>query len=301
MNNIYDVIIVGCGPAGLTSAIYCARANKKVLILEKETIGGQMSSAPLIENYPGYCSISGSELANNMYEQAINLGVTLELEEVEEIKIKQDKKIIVTDSNSYETRAVIISTGSKYRLLNLENEENLIGKGIHFCVSCDGAFYKNKEVAIIGGGNSAVINACYLSELCKKVYLIQNLEKLTAEEILIDKLNKKENVEILTKTTVSKLIGDNELEKIILNRNGKEEELSVAGMFVSIGLIPQTESVKSILSINDYGYIINNDCITEIPGIFVAGDCRDKKVKQITVAVGDGTIAAINAIEYLNN
>ena len=186
-------------------------------------------------------------------------------------------------------------------MLNLENEENLIGRGIHFCVSCDGAFYKNKEVAIIGGGNSAVINACYLSELCQKVYLIQNLEKLTAEEILIDKLNKKENVEILTKTTVSKLIGDNELEKIILNKNGKEEELSIAGMFISIGLIPQTDSIKNILSTNEYGYIINNNCITEIPGIFVAGDCRDKKVKQITVAVGDGTVAAINAIEYLNN
>ncbi len=301
MNNIYDVIIVGCGPAGLTSAIYCARANKKVLILEKETIGGQMSSAPLVENYPGYSSISGSELANNMYEQAINLGVTLELEEVQEIKLENDKKIVITDNNCYETKALIISTGSKYRLLNLDNEENLIGKGIHFCVSCDGAFYKNKEVAVIGGGNSAVINACYLSELCKKVYVIQNLEKLTAEEILTDKLNKKDNVEILTNTTVSKLIGEDELEKIVLNKNGKDEELVIDGMFISIGLIPQSESVKNILSINDYGYIITNDCITEVPGIFVAGDCRDKKVKQITVAVGDGTIAAINAIEYLNN
>ena len=260
-----------------------------------------MSSAPLIENYPGYSSISGSELANNMYEQAINLGVTLELEEVQKIELKNDKKIVITDNNCYETRALIISTGSKYRLLNLDNEVNLIGKGIHFCVSCDGAFYKNKVVAIIGGGNSAVINACYLSELCKKVYLIQNLEKLTAEEILIDKLNKKENVEILTYTTVSKLIGDEELEKIILNKKGKEEELIIDGMFVSIGLIPQTENIKNILSTNEYGYIITNDCVTEIPGMFVAGDCRDKKVKQITVAVGDGTIAAINAIEYLNN
>lgn len=301
MNNLYDVIVVGCGPAGLTAAIYCARANKKVLILEKETIGGQMASAPLIENYPGFISVSGSELANNMYEQAMNLGVDLELEEVLEIKQEKDIKIVITDSNKYETKALIISTGSKYRLLGLSNEENLIGNGIHFCVSCDGAFYKDKEVAIIGGGNSAVINACYLSELCKKVYVIQNLENLTAEEILIDKLKNKPNVEVITNTLVKEIVGEDALEKIILNKNGTEEELVIDGMFISIGLIPQSESVKNILSINDYGYILSNDCITEIPGIFVAGDCRDKKVKQVTVAVSDGTIAAINAIEYLNN
>lgn len=301
MNNLYDVIVVGCGPAGLTAAIYCARANKKVLILEKETIGGQMASAPLIENYPGFISISGSELANNMYEQAINLGVELELEEVLEIKQENDLKVVMTDSNKYETKALIISTGSKYRLLGLPNEENLIGNGIHFCVSCDGAFYKNKDVAIIGGGNSAVINACYLSELCKKVYVIQNLEKLTAEEILIDKLKKKTNVEVITNTFVKEIIGEDELEKIVINKNGNEEELIINGMFISIGLIPQSENFKNLLSINDYGYILSNECITEIPGVFVAGDCRDKKVKQVTVAVSDGTIAAINAIEYLNN
>ena len=301
MNNLYDVIVVGCGPAGLTAAIYCARANKKVLILEKETIGGQMASAPLIENYPGFISISGSELANNMYEQAINLGVDLELEEVLEINQENDLKIVITDSNKYETKALIISTGSKYRLLGLPNEENLIGNGIHFCVSCDGAFYKNKDVAIIGGGNSAVINACYLSELCKKVYVIQNLEKLTAEEILIDKLKKKTNVEVITDTFVKEIIGEDELEKIVINKNGNEEELIINGMFISIGLIPQSENFKNLLSVNDYGYILSNECITEIPGVFVAGDCRDKKVKQVTVAVSDGTIAAINAIEYLNN
>jgi len=301
MNNLYDVIVVGCGPAGLTAAIYCARANKKVLILEKETIGGQMASAPLIENYPGFISISGSELANNMYEQAINLGVDLELEEVLEINQENDLKIVITDSNKYETKALIISTGSKYRLLGLPNEENLIGNGIHFCVSCDGAFYKNKDVAIIGGGNSAVINACYLSELCKKVYVIQNLEKLTAEEILIDKLKKKTNVEVITDTFVKEIIGEDELEKIVINKNGNEEELIINGMFISIGLIPQSEKFNNILSVNDYGYILSNECITKIPGIFVAGDCRDKKVKQVTVAVSDGTIAAINAIEYLNN
>ncbi|MBE6156789.1 MAG: FAD-dependent oxidoreductase [Firmicutes bacterium] len=300
MHSVYDVVIVGCGPAGLTAAIYCARANKKVLILEKETIGGQMSSAPLIENYPGFNSISGSELANYMYEQVVSLGVNIELEEVKEIKVA-DKKTVVTEDNEYETNAVIIATGSKYRLLGLENEEQLIGNGIHFCVSCDGAFYKNKTVAVIGGGNSAVINALALSELCQKVYLVQNLSKLTAEQILIDKLNSKSNIEIYASTTVKRIVGDAELEKIILDKNSVLEELIIDGMFVSIGLIPQTDSVKNILDINDYGYITAENCISKIPGIFVAGDCRDKKVKQVTVAVSDGTIAAINAIEYLNN
>lgn len=296
----YDVIVVGCGPAGLTAAIYCARASKKVLVLEKETIGGQMSSAPLIENYPGFCGISGSELANLMYEQAISLGVDIELEEVKEIH-GRDKKIITTDENKYETSVIIVCTGSRYRMLGLENEEKLIGKGIHFCVSCDGAFYKNKKVAVVGGGNSAVINAIALSELCSEVYLIQNIEKLTAEQILIDKLKTKSNIRVLTSSIVNKIVGENELEKLVISKNNINEVLNVEGVFVSIGLIPQTKNIKDFLLLNENGYIISSDGNTNIPGVFVAGDCRNKKVKQITVAVGDGTIAAINAIEYLNN
>ncbi|MBQ7140886.1 MAG: FAD-dependent oxidoreductase [Bacilli bacterium] len=293
---MYDVIIVGCGPAGMTSAIYLARANKKVLILEKETIGGQMASSPLIENYPGYSSISGSDLATNMFEQLSNLGVEIELEEVIEIKDGKTKQVI-TDYNTYETKSVIVATGCKYRLLGLEKEEELIGKGIHFCVACDGAFYKDKTVAVIGGGNSAVINAITLSDICKKVYVIQNLEYLTAEEILIDKLNEKENIEIILNSVVTKINGEDELESIEVNK----KEMKIDGMFISIGLIPQSDVVKDILKVNKYGYIESVDGITDIEGIFVAGDCRDKKVRQVTVATSDGTIAATNAIEYLNN
>lgn len=293
---MYDVIVVGCGPAGMTSAIYLARANKKVLILEKETIGGQMASSPLIENYPGYVSISGSELANNMYDQLSSLGVEIELEEVVEIKDGEIKQVI-TEDNVYEAKSVIVATGCKYRLLGLDNEEELIGKGIHFCVACDGAFYKEKTVAVIGGGNSAVINAITLSDICKKVYVIQNLGYLTAEEILIDKLNQKENVEIILSSVVTKINGDEELRSIEIN---KDKEIILDGMFISIGLIPQSDVVKNILKVNKYGYVESNNCVTDIEGVFVAGDCRDKMVRQVTVATSDGTIAATNAIEYLN-
>ena len=297
---MYDLIIIGCGPAGMTAAIYAKRANKNVLILEKETIGGQMASAPLIENYPGYQAISGSELANQMFEQLSNLGVDVELEDVKEIEPGQVKKVI-SDENTYEAEAVLIATGSKYRLLGLENEEELIGKGIHFCVACDGAFYKNKEVAVIGGGNSAVINALTLSDICSKVYVIQKLDTLTAEETLIDKLSSKNNVEIILGATVQKIIGSKELQSIVVKIKKEEKEIFLDGMFISVGLIPQSDIVKDILKINSFGYIESADGVTEEEGIFVAGDCRDKKVRQVTVATGDGTVAAISAIDYLNN
>lgn len=293
---MYDIIIIGCGPAGMTAGIYAARANKKVLILEKETIGGQMSSAPLIENYPGYKSILGSELAGLMYDQAEELGVEIELEEVKEI-IDGEIKKVVTDDNTYEAASIIIATGSKYRTLGLENEDNLIGKGIHFCVACDGAFYKDKNVAVIGGGNSAVINAITLSDLCKNVTVIQNLEKLTAEEVLIDTLKSKKNVNIITNSVVTKINGEEELKSIIIN---DKKEIVIDGMFLSIGLIPQSDLVKDLLPLNSYGYIEASDGLTEKNGIFVAGDCRNKKIRQVTVATSDGTIAAMNAIEYLN-
>ncbi len=296
---MYDVIIIGCGPAGMTAGIYMSRAGKKVLILEKETIGGQMASSPLIENYPGYTSISGSELANSMYEQANNLGVEIELDEAKKIEVTDTVKVIGED-NIYEGRSLIIATGSKYRLLGLDNEINLIGKGIHFCVSCDGAFYKNKTVAVIGGGNSAVVNALALSEYVKKVYLIQDLDHLTAEDALITKLHEKNNVEVILSSKVKEIIGEEELKSIKISTNGIDKEISLDGMFISIGLIPQSVIVKDILPLNKYGYIETSNCKTSIPGVFVAGDCRDKAVKQITVATSDGTIAAMGAIEYLN-
>ena len=296
---MYDIIIIGCGPAGLTASIYALRANKKVLLLEKENIGGQITSSLKVENYPGFKEISGTDLINNMYEQALNLGCVIELEEVLEIK-DGELKTVITDENEYKSKAVIVSTGCKNRLLGLPKEENFIGNGISFCVACDGAFYKNKTVAVIGGGNSAIANALSLSEGCEKVYLIQILDFLTAEPTLIDQLSKRENVEVLLGYTVKELVGEEELTSIKIS-GSEEKEININGMFISIGHIPQSEAFKNILKTNSGNYFESSECITEVPGIFVAGDCREKKIRQLTTAVNDGTIAALEAVNYINN
>lgn len=295
---MYDAIIIGGGPAGLTAGIYLARANKKALIIEKESIGGQIASSPLVQNYPGFVSISGAELANNLYEQVDKLGVTIELEEVLKIEPGEINKVI-TDYNTYETKTIIIATGAKYKLLGLDNEIDLIGKGIHFCVSCDGAFYKNKDVAVIGGGNTAVTNAIYLSNLCHKVYLICRKDKFKCEEELIKDLNQKENIEILYNSNVTKINGNKELESIDVTNEKETTNLKVAGMFISIGLNAQSEIFKDILNLNDNHYVVTDECHTNYQNIFVAGDVREKSVRQLATAVNDGAIAATLAINYL--
>lgn len=297
---MYDSIIIGAGPAGMTAAIYLARANKKVLIIEKETIGGQISSSPLVENYPGYEGISGSVLANNMYNQVDKLGVDIELDEVTDI-LPGELHTVKTLDNEFKARTVIIATGVKYRLLGLENEIELIGNGIHFCVSCDGAFYKGKHVAVVGGGNTGIINAIALADMCEKVYLIQDKDKLTGEKILQDKLKQKVNVEVITNSVVSKIIGDDKLEKIIIKNGKKENEIIVDGMFISIGLMPQSDFLKGIIDLDKFNYAVSFDTKTKIDGIFVAGDIRTKPFRQITTAVNDGTTSALYALEYLDN
>lgn len=284
----------------MTAAIYLARANKKVLIIEKETIGGQISSSPLVENYPGYEGISGSVLANNMYNQVDKLGVDIELDEVTDI-IPGELHTVKTLDNEFKARTVIIATGVKYRLLGLENEIELIGNGIHFCVSCDGAFYKGKHVAVIGGGNTGIINALALADMCEKVYLIQDKDKLTGEKILQDKLKQKDNVEVITNSGVSKIVGDDKLKKIIIKNGEKENEFVIDGMFISIGLMPQSDFLKGIIDLDKFNYAVSLDTKTKIDGIFVAGDIRTKPFRQITTAVNDGTTSALYALEYLDN
>ena len=294
---MYDVIIIGGGPAGITAGIYCQRANLKTIIFEKETIGGQIASSPLVENFPGCKSISGAQLATNFYEQAEELGIPIEIEEVLEI-IPGKTNIVKTDFGEYESKVVILATGSKYRLLGLPKEVDYIGKGIAFCTSCDGAFYKGKTIAVLGGGNTAVTNALYMANLCKKVYLIDICDHLICEKTLEEKLRKLPNVEIIQQTGVKELIGDDELTGIKLTN---DKVLDIEGMFISIGMVAQTDLVKDLVKLNPQNYVDSEDCLTNIPGIFVAGDCRSKNIRQLTTAVADGTTAAVNAIKYIED
>ena len=295
---IYDIIIVGAGPAGLTAAIYAGRANKSVLVLEKDTFGGQITSSPQVENIPGFVSITGAEFGDKLVEQAMNLDAEIECAEVLEIK-DGDVKTVVTDDGEFYAKAVIIATGTKHRLLGLEKEEEFIGNGISFCAVCDGAFYEGKTVAVIGGGNSALQESILLSNLCKKVYVVQNLPYFTGEEKLSEELKTKENVEIILGATVDSLLGEDELTGIVINTADGNKEIVVDGMFLAIGLLPQNEQFANLVKLNDYGYVDSGeDCLTDKEGIFVAGDCRSKRIRQVATAAADGATAALAACDY---
>ena len=298
---IYDAIIIGAGPAGMSAALYLLRDGKKVLILEKETIGGSIASTPLIENYPGVKAVSGSELTDIMFDQIDELGVEFELEEVTNINVLEDNiKEVITEDNKYLGKVLIIASGSAYRTLNLPNEDKLIGHGIHFCVACDGAFYKGKDVAIIGGGNSAVINAYSMSKIAKKVYILQKMDRLTCEKDLINKIESTDNVEIMYNVDVLEYLGDDELTGLSIKVDGKKKKLNVDGVFLNIGLIPQNEFAYDVIDLDERDYVISTNTETKVPGLYVIGDSRTKKYSQVTIATADGTIAALNAIEYLN-
>lgn len=302
---MYDIIIVGAGPAGLTAAIYARRANKSVLLLDKGAFGGQITFSPKVENFPGFDSISGSELADKLVEQALGQGAEVEIENVTEIKNLADKKVVVTeDGNEYEAKAVIIACGAKHRHLGLENEEKFIGEGISFCAVCDGAFFKDKTVALIGGGNSALQEAILLSETSKKVIVIQNLDFLTGEPQLQEILRKRDNVEIILGTVVDSIKDGDSFSGITVKRvaDGVKTDLVLDGMFVAIGLEPENEPFESVADLDERGYIASGeDCLTKTNGIFVAGDCRAKAVRQVTTAAADGTISAIAACRYIDS
>ncbi len=297
--NTYDIAIIGGGPAGLTAAIYAGRANKSVVVLEKGTFGGQITSSPKVENIPGFKSVTGNEFAEKLMDQAISLDADIECCEVEKL-ICGDVHTIVTDEGEFTAKAVIIATGTKHRLLGVDREEDFIGNGISFCAVCDGAFYEGKTVAVIGGGNSALQEAILLSETCKKVYVVQNLDFLTGEDKLQKILAGKSNVEVIYGTMVKKLQGDDELGGITLENADGEFDLSVDGMFVAIGLIPQNEIFADSIGLDDWGYVKSDEsCETNISGVFVAGDCRAKKIRQVATAASDGAVAALAACSYI--
>lgn len=297
---MYDCIIIGAGPAGLTAAIYLLRENKKIKIIEKETIGGKITSSARVDNYPGFKSISGSELADKLFEQVTNLGGEIDIEEFQ--KINNDKiKEVITDEGRYQTKSIIIATGTYFNTLKIADEDKFLGNGISFCTVCDGAFYKDKVVAVVGGGNTAIINAIYLSTLAKKVYLIVREETIRGEKVNIDELLTKENIEIIYNSEVTKYLGDTSIKGIVIKNKDNTKELAVDGIFLAIGQVPETKKVNNLLNLDKYNYIeAKEDCQTNIAGIFAAGDVRSKKVRQLTTATNDGTIAALNVINYLN-
>lgn len=300
---MYDIIIIGGGPAGLTAAIYGKRAGKSVLVIEKETFGGQITFSPKVENIPGFMPLSGNEFAEKLVEQALALGTDVEMTKAE--KIKNGKiKTVVTEDGDFEGKAVIIASGAKHRLLGAKGEQNFIGEGISFCAVCDGAFYKGQEVAVIGGGNSALQEALLLSDLCKKVTVVQNLDFLTGEQALIDQLDARENIEVITGTVVESFDGQDELSAITIKRlkDGAFSSLSVNGVFLAVGLEPQNQPFGGLAGLDERGYIISDErCKTKTDGIFTAGDCRTKKIRQVTTAAADGSIAALAACEYIDN
>lgn len=299
---MYDIIIIGGGPAGLTAALYACRANKKTLVIEKETFGGQITFSPKVENIPGFISLTGNEFAEKLVEQVLEQGADVESCEVLEIK-DGEIKTVVTDDGEFEGKAVIIATGAKHRMLGVEDEEKYVGEGISFCAVCDGAFYKGKTVAVVGGGNSALQEAILLSDLAKKVYVVQNLDFLTGEKKLADQLYKLDNVEVITGVTVESFLGDSELEGIVIkNSAGESRKLSIDGLFIAIGLIPQNDAFKNVVELDDRGYaVIDETCESATKGIFVAGDCRTKKIRQVTTAAADGAIAALAACDYIDS
>ena len=327
---MYDIAIVGAGPAGLSAAIYGQRAGKKTVVFEGYTYGGQIVNTPEIENYPGIKNISGFDYATGLYEQATGLGAEVIFEQVlgveeafggagdvpvtggevsdganDTVVSAKGKRVfkITTSGGTYEAKAVILATGAKNRHLGIDREEALTGRGISYCATCDGVFYKGKAVAVNGGGNTAIEDAMFLTNYCSKVYVIHRRDEFRGEKEGLEALKKKGNVEFVLNSTVTELLGEDKLSGVRVKNKltGEEKDIAVDGLFIAIGQEPDNKAFSELAELDKAGYIISGeDCLTKTPGIFTAGDCRTKQVRQLVTAASDGAVAALAACGYIN-
>ncbi len=297
---IYDSVIIGAGPAGMTAALYLLRSNKTVAIIEKNTFGGKIALAHNVENFPGTMKMSGLEFSDRMLEQITEAGCDFIFDEALSIEKKDDSFLVSCSFEQVLGKTVIIAAGTENRPLGIENEEKYIGKGISYCALCDGAFYKGKKVAVVGGGNTAIGDALMLSEIAETVYLIHRRNEFRAEPKVVETLKTKENVKIITPAKVTKLAGVDGISEIEIDKGGEIQTLSVDCVFVAIGLVSAITPFSSNITLDEGGYADSEeDCLTKSEGIYVAGDCRKKSVRQLTTAVSDGTVAAMAAYDYL--
>lgn len=300
---VYDIGIIGGGTAGMTAAVYGQRAGKRTIMIEGMNYGGQITVSPKVENYPGIASVSGAEFSMNLLDQAMGLGAETELEQVTGIHEEGGLKVIETEGKEYPCRTVIIATGVSHRHLGLEKEEKLMGAGVSYCATCDGAFFKGKDVAVIGGGNTALQDADFLSNYCNKVYLVHRRDEFRGEAGLAEPLKKKDNVEFVLSATVKDIVGENVVEGLVLNnkKTGEDFQISVSGVFVAIGQVPDNQAFSGLVDLDETGFVAaSEDCMTSRPGIFAAGDCRTKEVRQLTTAAADGAVAALAACKYIS-
>ncbi len=298
---MHDIIVIGGGPAGLTAATYACRAGKSVLVIEKNAFGGQITWSPRVENFPGYLSVTGTELGDKLLEQAMAQGSEVELEEVTGITpVEGGWQVACESGAAFSAKAVILAAGAKPRMLGVEREEEFVGCGVCYCAVCDGAFYAGKPVAVCGGGNSALQDALLLSESCSKVYLVHRRDSFRGEQKLVEALKKRENVEFVLNAQTIALLGEDEVSGLLISQDGSEHVLDVEGVFVAIGHQPDLGAFAPYLALSEQGYAASDErCLTATPGLFVAGDCREKTVRQLTTAAADGAVAALAAVKYI--
>ena len=296
-----DIIIIGGGIAGLTAAVYALRSGKTVLVFEKKAYGGQISQSHAVENYPGFKNISGAELSMNLHAQAKDFGCEFKNEIVTRVEDVETKKVI-TNKGEYEAKAVIFALGAEPRKSGLPNEQSLIGRGLSYCAVCDGNFFRGRETMVVGGGSTAVQDALYLAEICKKVYLVHRREGFRAEESLVAKLREKDNVEFILDSVLVSAVASPLLKSVTVKnvKTDEEREIAVNGLFLAIGQVPSTKDFADILPLDEYGYVLAGEDCKVKDGIYIAGDCRKKPVRQLTTAAADGTVAATLACEELD-